>query len=150
MAPSWPNGTFPNLGSFDETSPFDPRYNCIAFAAGDDQQWWEPDPSFSYYWPANIPREYTVDAYTRAYEVLGYVPCGNDSSVEPDHDKVCLYARSTQQGMEPTHAALQEPDGRWKSKCGRCEDIVHDTPDALNSPRYGAPFLFLKRPRSKP
>jgi hypothetical protein len=150
MAPSWDPTVFPNLldGTYDETSPLDTRYNCIAFAAGDDTQWWEPQPGIGYYWPPNIPRQYTVDAYVRAFGSVGYVPCGQDSSVEPDHDKIALYATLDHRGQAtPEHAAIQLSDGRWKSKIGDFEDIAHDTLERLNSPDYGAPLLYLKRPR---
>jgi hypothetical protein len=35
---------FPNLGNWSEASPPTGRYNCTAFAAGDDTHWWDPFP----------------------------------------------------------------------------------------------------------
>lgn len=36
---------FPNLQirGYSITSPATPEYNCIAWAAGEAQSWWEPD-----------------------------------------------------------------------------------------------------------
>ena len=49
-------------------------YNCIAFAAGDQTRWWEPDPWGVYYWP--IPkREYTVVCFVEMFESLNYQKC---------------------------------------------------------------------------
>jgi hypothetical protein len=148
MPPSWDPSVFPNLlaGTYDETSKFDTKYNCIAFAAGDDTKWWEPVVGVGYYWPPNVPMEYTVDAYIRAYEHEGFQVCA-DNSVEAGFEKIALYASMTAVGAVPTHAALQLPDGRWKSKCGQCEDIAHDTLDRLNSQKYGSALVFMKRPR---
>ncbi len=41
------------------TSPKDPSYNCIAFAAGDADRKWDPDmlPDPGYYWPPNALRD---------------------------------------------------------------------------------------------
>jgi hypothetical protein len=38
---------FPNLRAdpYAVTSPASTVYNCIAWAAGDNTRWWEPDPS---------------------------------------------------------------------------------------------------------
>ena len=51
---------FPNLNGtgYEVTSPAQRGYNCIAWAAGDDSR--EPDSFGQYYWPEDLPREYTV------------------------------------------------------------------------------------------
>ena len=57
---------FPGLRttSFRATSPADPIYNCIAWAAGDTSAWWWPlDDIRRFYWPANAPREITLAAF---------------------------------------------------------------------------------------
>ncbi len=47
---------FPNLGdqNHKKTSEWDQTYNCIAWAAGDSDHWW--DVETGYYWPdgANV------------------------------------------------------------------------------------------------
>ncbi len=41
-----------------KTLLFPKGYNCIAFAAGDQNRWWWPHfNKFCYYWPPHLPRE---------------------------------------------------------------------------------------------
>jgi hypothetical protein len=50
-------------------------------------------------------------------------------------------------GGEPTHAAKQLPDGRWKSKLGDFEDIEHNTVKAVEDDYcYGTVVQYMKRP----
>ena len=132
---------FPLLGpdNHEVTSPETPRYNCIAWAAGDERRWWWPDPDGVAYWPVAAPREETIGAFAAAYGTLGYSPCA-DASIEPGHEKIAVYAL----GGPPTHAARQLSDGRWSSKLGSSVDIAHSL-EALNGPLYGAAGLFLRR-----
>jgi hypothetical protein len=76
-----PHPHFPRLGStgFKVTSPATPRYNCIAWAAGDQSRWWWP--TLPYWWPPQVPREDTVEAFVRVYAMLGYTPC-QDGTLE--------------------------------------------------------------------
>ncbi len=67
-------------------------YNCIAWAAGEDRRWWEPDEDGIEYWPPGVPREYTIAAYIAAFESLGYSRC-EDESLEVGFEKVAVYAR---------------------------------------------------------
>jgi hypothetical protein len=146
---SWPAADFPWLGggNYTETSPATRRYNCIAWGAGNDARWWWPDARNIGYWPPNIPREETLDAFERAYALQGYAPCSN-GDLEPGVEKVALYGLRVGTDIVPRHAARQLENGWWTSKLGVCEDIEHDTPDALIGPGYGAPVRFLRRPRS--
>lgn len=145
MSGSWGAGVFPNLGDDDfiETSPATRRYNCIAYAAGvETRQWW-PDPMGVGYWPPNVTRAETMDAFVEAYATLGYAPCA-DGTYEIGFEKVALYAEAD---GTPTHAAIQREYGIWQSKLGECEDIEHYTLECLSGPGYGAPTLFLRRVR---
>lgn len=132
---------FPNLTArnYTETSPRDRQYNCIAWAAGDNGAWWEPDPMGQYFWPFGIPRRQTISAYIQAFESRGYVTCQN-GSLEAGFEKVAIYALNN----VPQHAARQLPNGLWTSKCGQNIDMDH-TLDALEGPYYGRPVRFLKR-----
>lgn len=142
---------FPHLGVWECHSPRTPvggphpRCNCWAFAAGENTRRWEPDPSNQYYWPSNT-REYTVPAFIDAYRTRGYEPCVDDL-LNSSYEKIAIYANA---GGTVTHAARQLSDGRWISKLGDEEDIIHETPESLNSAVYGHPVLFMKRdlPRS--
>jgi hypothetical protein len=146
MTGSWPPHDFPLLTSCIETSPAVRRYNCIAWAAGNDSRWWWPDANNIGYWPPTIPREETVAAFVSAYALQGYTQC-IDGALEPGFEKIAIYGLTVGSDLVPTHAARQLADGRWTSKLGNCEDIEHDTLEGLNGPRYGAPVCYLRRPR---
>lgn len=123
------------------TSPRTDLYNCIAWAAGDVGRWWEPDDRNLGYWPPGAPRRPTLDAYIKAFEVLGYELCDAlDDALEPGYEKVAIYAEH----REPTHASRQLQTGEWTSKCGKGEDITH-TFAALEGPVYGAPAVVMRR-----
>lgn len=122
-------------------------YNCIAWAAGEDQRWWEPDPAGVGYWPPGVERQMTLDAYVAAYKSIGFSEC-SDGTLEEGYEKVVLYTRSGR----PTHAARQLSDGSWTSKLGRAEDVQHDTPEDLLTYRnlravYGIPRCYMRRAR---
>jgi hypothetical protein len=134
---------FPNLGDWQETSPATETYNCFAFAAGENSRNWDPFPPGMYYWPPNVPRSYNTDAYVQAYRTIGYEPC-TDGSLEPQHQKIVMYTNEYG-GVE--HVARQLPDGKWTSKLGVEEDIVHETPQSL-SVGYGQPTHFMRRATS--
>lgn len=121
------------------TSPTDPQYNCIAWAAGVNDIWWEPDQGHIYFWPLGAERRYTVLAYAQAFATKGYVPC-DSAKIESGVEKVALYAKNN----VPTHAAKQLPDGWWASKLGPDVDIEH-TLVALNGGAYGDVVTFLKK-----
>ena len=131
--------------AFRVTSPADPVYNCFAWAAGSVTDWWWPlDNVPRCYWPPEVPREITLDAFCAAFLTLGYIRCA-DETHEPGFDRLALFADA--HGV-PTHAARQLPSGRWTSKLGQAEDIEHEL-RALEGEIYGAVVLFLKRPASE-
>lgn len=138
--------SFPHLrGSpYEAVSHRDQRYNCIAFAAGVTDQWWEPVPHgrAGVHWPPQAPNEYTIEAFVAAFGTLGYVLC-HGPNVEPGVEKVVLYVKDDR----PTHAARQTEDGWWVSKLGRSYDIEHRYVGSVSSPDYGEPKVYLRRPR---
>lgn len=133
---------FPILKSsgYTVTSPATIEYNCIAWAAGDNEAWWWPDPFDQYFWPSGIPRVVTIDAFVKAFEFLGYTVCP-DANYEQGYEKVAIYAK--QDGI-PTHAARQINSEKWTSKIGGLEDIEHDI-NSLSGPIYGDPIIYMKR-----
>jgi len=134
---------FPQLTAANSrpTSPYDEGYNCIAWAAGDTDFWWWPDPMGQAYWPPGLPREETLDAFVRAYGLQGYTErC--DASAEMGRQKVAVY---TARDGKPTHAARQLSDGWWASKLGPHIDIEHEL-GALDGPEYGTVAVILARP----
>lgn len=135
---------FPKLSkkSHDVTSDIDPRYNCIAYAAGitNRKYWpaWHPD----YYWPADVPRAETLDAFKQLYETFGYSGPSTNAHVE-GIEKIAIF---TDKAGKPTHAAFQLPGGRWASKLGNGFDIEHDEL-AVSGGLYGQPVYYMERPK---
>ncbi len=63
---------FPRLATatFRVTSPPDPVYNCIAWAAGDTADWrWPPDNREGH-WPVLVPHALTLEAFAVAFVAL--------------------------------------------------------------------------------
>ncbi len=139
---------FPNMGDtdFEITSPCTTSYNCICWATSASDRWWWPDTLMQTYWPPNIPREETIDAFVAAYAIIGFLPCP-DGSVEAGFEKIVIYAKSTYGAMIPTHAARQLENGEWTSKLGQSEDISHRSEHTLAGPGYGQPLVYMRRPR---
>ena len=120
-------------------------YNCIAYAAGDESNWWQPEqlddrPTV---WPDGAIRDYSIEALISVFQILGYTVC-NDGTLEPGFEKVALYVKAD---GEYGHAARQESDGYWKSKLGDWEDIRHATPEVVEGPEYGNIAKYMKRPK---
>jgi len=135
---------FPGLAraGYRITSPADPDYNCVAWAAGDAHNWWWPGPNPNReYWPHGVPREVSLAAFQAAFASLGYGVCTNED-VEPGFEKIAVFAN--EQGV-PKHAARQQPSGVWTSKLGKMEDIEHTLHD-LAGAVYGSVVLVMKRP----
>ena len=137
------------VSGYEVKSPETPdyRYNCIAFAADDENLWWWPDQDGDGHWPNGAKREVTRVAFVQAFELIGYKVCEN-GDVEAGYDKIALYEKN---GV-PTHAAKQLDDGRWKSKLGPWEDIEHKTVEAVQTFQgiglYGEVAFYMKRKRA--
>ena len=138
--------TFPNLAQsgYERTSPQNPRYNCIAWAADDDALWWEPRASPGYYWPPGAPMSPTVEAYIEAYAQSGYENCDGEE-LEDGFEKVAIFSK----GSIPTHAAKQLETGAWTSKLGQSFDIRHNTLSGVEGDAYGKVTQIMKRPRKR-
>jgi hypothetical protein len=131
---------FPRLTADNHhvSSPATTDYNCIAWALGDTQHWWQP----GVYWPLPTPAgDYGVEALHQAFLTLGFQDCA-DAVWEPDHEKVALYGSAEFY----THAARQLPGGKWTSKLGGEVDIEHDTPEDVAGGVYGEVAQFMRRP----
>ena len=136
---------FPNLNNQNHhvTSPPTPRYNCFAWAAEEDNRFWDPNGGW---WPAGIPRDLSINAFVQAYSTVGYVQCA-DGTHDPGVEKIAIYAKNVPGfGQQPTHAARQLPNGRWTSKLGKNVDIEHTTLEAIADGTYGSVVLFMSRP----
>ncbi len=66
-------GVFANLSdAFEVTSWLTDNYNCIAWAAGDSQKWWWPDPEGESFWPRGIDRKDTVEAFIDSSKTISH------------------------------------------------------------------------------
>ena len=133
---------FPNLAAdgYLITSPESNAYNCIAWAAGDANDWWWPDSRRLRYWPDDVPRNESLEAFVEMFARLGYSVCPSAQS-EVGYEKAAIYCLN---GL-PQHAARQISSGLWTSKLGNAVDIqysLHGLEDSL----YGAATVFLRRP----
>ena len=134
--------SFPKLqdGGYTITSPDTVDYNCIAWAAGDTEAWWWPDPLNMYYWPIGVSRAETLEGFIEAFAALGFTPC-DAAEYEKGFEKVAIYVDIS---GKPTHAARQLSSGLWTSKLGNLQDIEHDI-DGVSGDLYGSVAVIMKR-----
>ena|SRR5712691_7417154 len=150
--PDWISTTtqvlFPDLAADNslKLSDLSPKYNCIAFAAGDTQRWWEPpvddvlDPG--QYWPADAPKNIHINSCIRAYELHGFERY-SEGVIGQAFETIALYAYDDNQ---TAHAARLNKDGSWTSKLGDREDIRHDYLCSLEGENvYGSARLLMGR-----
>lgn len=66
---------------FRENSPPTKVYNCVAFAYGREDKWFDPWPKDKPvtikgvvpFWPDGIPHEMTLDSFISLFKSIGYV-----------------------------------------------------------------------------
>ena len=70
----WIQHDYPNLAhdNYQITSSDTIDYNCVAWALEDTQRWWWPDSFLESYWPLNVPREETLDAFQELFQLFYY------------------------------------------------------------------------------
>jgi len=131
---------FPAIGpSLKFTSPETDAYNCIAYAAGDTNNFWWPDPDA--YWPPDVQCEVTSEAFQKAFESLGYEMC-DGPHLENGYEKIAIFEKNG----EPSHAARQVPErDNWLSKLGKSVDIEHSI-DGMDGGHYGNVSFYMKKP----
>ncbi len=135
------------VSGYAKTSDKNPRYNCVAWAADWEMNlWWEPflkGPGI--YWP-DVPEGYYIDNYARAFATIGYVECAlSDKHHEPGFDKIALYRGQLDLF---SHVSKQLHNGKWTSKLGRGNDIVHNSLEAFEdcAYRFGSVAKIMRRP----
>jgi hypothetical protein len=138
----WIDNQFPGaIGLYTKSSDPSGIYNCVAFAASDDTEWWSHFPGYK--WPAR--RSPLIDALVEVFLSLGFQKFGaTETMSEPGYDKVALYELN---GFWK-HAARQLPNGKWTSKLGPDEDIEHDTPECLGGNFYGTIHCIMRKART--
>lgn len=137
LATTWIDRQFPNaIGKYTIKSSPTEDYNCIAWAAGEDSEWWSHLPG--YRWPA--PRSPLIGSLVAVFSSLGYEQCAS-SAIESGYEKIALYVKL---GMW-THAARQLKSGKWTSKLGPDEDCEHDNPEAFCGDSYAIHCIMRRR-----
>lgn len=134
---------FPNSFTepFIETSPEDLNYNCVAWAVGDVNRWWEPDPDCeTTYWPTNVPQELTIHALKLAYQTLNFKEC-NTGSFEQGIHKIAIFSTDK---IYYSHVCKQIDTLYWSSKLGRGMDVKH-TLFSLENGLYGDVVCFMQK-----
>lgn len=139
---------FPNLRSegYQLRSPVADRPNCIGWALYDRNLYWDAGMVGvkGYYWPPGVPRDDSLEAWTKVFEIHGYRICDN-AELEPSHEKIAIYFNP--KTGAPEHVARQKKSGIWISKMGKGADIEHKTLHAISGDLLGSPKRFMKRPR---
>lgn len=138
---SWIDESIPELKrvGYQETSAADDDYNCIAWAAGKNDEWWSHLKGYK--WP-RAKRSRLVEDLVEVFESLGYEQCAN-RDVEEGFEKVVIY---TNNGLW-SHTARQLDDGQWTSKLGPDEDITHPSAESICG-YYGEMHCTMRRPRN--
>ena len=63
------------------TSPDTIDYNCVAWAMGETDSWWWPNPKSESYWPPNAPRQETLEAFIQTFSEFGYQLCADGAEL---------------------------------------------------------------------
>lgn len=135
---------FPAIkGHYEIRSKKSTSYNCIAFAAGDNTRNWDGFPIGDDYWPNEAKYGHGIAALAGAFYAIGYRQC-EDGDLEEGFERVALYGIDYD---SYEHAARQRPDGRWESKMGKLENIIHLKPEHLEGAEYGKVIVFMNRKR---
>lgn len=134
---------FPGLRgqAYQVSSPKDHRYNCIAYAASDDQRWWWRDEAQEDTWPADVARAETVDAFRDAFATLGYVACGDDRleagygrSSRPAGSPMMSFGARWRWKPDPTPGGPGGRDGRAGATVPKSILVFGRVPLSLESP----------------
>ena len=135
---------FPLLDDYNHQvmSSQDDTYNCLAFAAHDVKHWWDPTNN-RLYWPEGAPRGQQIENVIITWMRMGYEVC-DDGALENGYEKVAFYV----QNGKVQHATRQTADGKWLSKLGNQEDILHDTVEGLEGPVYGKVSAYVRKRNS--
>lgn len=140
---------FPALSAdqYEKSSEQTDHYNCLAYAANDEGNWWGGGPND--YWPHGVPYGRSAEDLIAAYATRGYSECSH-GRLEVRYEKIAIYVHPDTK--KANHAAKQLPFGRWTSKLGELEDIEHATLAQLESgahlETYGFAVRFVRRRRN--
>jgi hypothetical protein len=120
-----------------KTSEIDIRYNCIAWAFGDNSRHWWPNPRT--FWPVHTQNMQALECFINWFAIDGWEETP-ERSYEQGYTKIALYTLNKQ----PTHASRLLPSGKWTSKLGGNIDLSHEIDD-LDGPSYGSVYKIYKK-----
>lgn len=131
------NNGFPKLKSTKHqvTSPRNPQYNCIAWAAHTTNCWWWP--ARDAFWPPGAPMTDNISSFHAAYNTLGFIPI--EEAEIPNYREIIALMGN---GTTVKHAMRLLPDGMWSSKLGKLFDISHEI-NSLEGHEYGVVIGFM-------
>ena len=134
---------FPSLTDVTSkrTSDPDDRYNCIAWAFGDNQRFWWPSPRA--YWPMDCTGRTVKQAFEEWLAFDGWL-LSDDNSYKSELAKIALYELNGR----PTHASRLLPCNLWTSKLGKSLDLAHQLAD-LEGPLYGMVAGVYQKPTGR-
>lgn len=137
---------WPNLkdGTFEKTSDEGIYQNCVGFVVG-IRRWID---SYSQFWPDDLETGDTPEHYAAFFKKHGFEICA-DGSLENGTEKLAIYAKGHKYSSQKEfkHVAIQQNDGKWKSKMGKLEDIEHPTTKTICCGDYGEAIIFMRRPK---
>ena len=128
------------------------EYNCIAWALGNRDTWWEPHTPGSIvddrgYWPDDLPHNRAPETLRELFRQQGFADCEN-GNLDPLSVKIALYRMPEEDGgYKWTHVARQLSTGLWTSKLGNSYEVTHRRPGDLEGELYGEVYAYLEKPR---
>jgi hypothetical protein len=128
------------IGKEYELSDENFNYNCLAYALGDENRWWEPPRMSGRYWPDGFASDTTVATVESILRVSGFTE-ELEPSATPITHAVAIYA----EGNEWTHFA-RFSEGEWSSKLGEGHDVQGVQLEDLEGLVYGKVLKILARP----
>jgi hypothetical protein len=135
---------FPKLRGKDiDLSPKDFNNNCLAFALGDKNNWWEPPAQYGFYWPPGFSEDTTIKTVEEIIRLHGFT-IETDPSVKPKTDSIAIYGEHGQWKHFAKFA-----DGIWSSKLGESHDVERIDYLDLEIADYGKCVKILSRPTQK-
>lgn len=123
-------------------------YNCIAWAMGYTDRWFDPYIGAGHWWPAGVERNAKPETLVAAFQAEGFEMSDN-YNVEEGYAKVVLYKKKD--GDEWTHAARIVTSDIEYSKFGRAWDGQHShnvlcrTGLGKEPQSYGIAYAYMKR-----
>jgi hypothetical protein len=142
MSKSDVENDFPALAGKDYgLSDEDFNHNCLAFALGDVNNWWEPPHGHGRYWPPGFSEDVSVKTVEAIIRTHGFTE-EISKDTPPETDAVAIFAI----GDEWTHFA-RFSEGAWASKLGEGHDVAGVALDDLVVDAYGTVTKILRRPR---